>query len=179
VAEFYSNLIPPYNFAQILAMVGKTYNNGLIVVEDNGGYGTSVLEKLSTTSSTRTCSSRQGTVKNPKPGIKTTLSNRPKFLEAMQTRLINSSIAIRSASGSSRNSRASSGTLRPSGPRPPRASTTTPSWRCVWPCTPARACTASMPVGIGEKMEEYSEAFKAEIFDEIKRELAKDAPETG
>ena len=34
------------------------------------------------------------------------------------------------------------------------------------------------PVGIGGDIaEEYSEAFKAEIYDEIKREFAKDSPE--
>ena len=97
VAEFYSNIIKPYNFAHILARVGRTYNNSMIVVEDNGGYGTSIIERLQHDLFYENLyESSQGTSKNPKPGIKTTLSNRPKFLETMQTRLINKSIAIRS-----------------------------------------------------------------------------------
>jgi len=97
VAEFYSNLCPPYNFAQVVAMVGRLYNNAQIVVEDNGGYGTSVLEKLQHEFFYENLfESSQGTNKNPKPGIKTTHSNRPKFLEMIQTRLVNKSMAVRS-----------------------------------------------------------------------------------
>lgn len=97
VAEMYSNIVKPYTFAHIIAQVGRTYNNAMIVVEDNGGYGTSIIERLQHDLFYENLyESSQGMSKNPKPGIKTTLSNRPKFLETMQTRLINKSIAIRS-----------------------------------------------------------------------------------
>lgn len=177
VAEFYSNLIPPYNFAQIVAKVGQTYNNALAVVEDNGGYGTSVLEKLQHDLFYENIfESSQGTSKNPKPGIKTTLSNRPKFLEAMQTRLINKSIAIRSK----RFVKELKGFIW--NPQTKRAEATKgfhdDAILALCLALYARECRMRHgPVGLGEGQEEYTETFKAEIYDEIKRELAKDAPD--
>lgn len=177
VAEFYSNLIPPYSFSQIVAQIGKVYNTALIVVEDNGGYGTSVLEKLVHDHNYENLfESSQGTVKNPKPGIKTTLSNRPKFLEMMQTRLINHSIAIRSR----RFVKELKGFIWNSQTKRAEATKGFHDDAIMAMCLALYARESmgrSNPVGLGEKMEELSESFKAEIFDEIKRELSKDAPE--
>lgn len=177
VAEFYSNTVPPYTFAQILATVAKNYNTALLVVEDNGGYGTSVLEKLVHDffyENLYECS--QGTSKNPKPGIKTTLSNRPKFLESIQTRLINRSIAIRSK----RFVKELKGFIW--NPLTKRAEATKGFHddAIMAMCLALYAREAKhrgSPVGLGDIAEEYSEAFKAEIYDEIKREFAKDSPE--
>jgi phage FluMu gp28-like protein len=177
VAEFYSNLVPPYTFAQILARMAKTYNTALVVVEDNGGYGTSVLEKLiHDFFYDNLYESSQGTVKNPKPGIKTTLSNRPKFLESLQTRLINRSMAIRSK----RFVKELKGFIW--NPLTKRAEATKgfhdDAIMAMCLALYAReSLHRGTPVGLGEAEEEFSEAFKAEIFDEIKRELSKDAPE--
>jgi hypothetical protein len=97
VAEFYSNLSASLHFRTDSCKSSQDLQYALVVVEDNGGYGTSVLERLIHDFFYENLfESSQGTVKNPKPGIKTTLSNRPKFLEALQTRLINRSMAIRS-----------------------------------------------------------------------------------
>jgi hypothetical protein len=176
VAEFYSNLVPPYTFAQILARVAKTYNTALVVVEDNGGYGTSVLEKLIHDFFYENLyESSQGTVKNPKPGIKTTLSNRPKFLEALQTRLINRSMAIRSK----RFVKELKGFIW--NPLTKRAEATKGFHddAIMGMCLALYARESlhrGSPVGMSDAIEEFSEAFKAEIFDEIKREFSKDAP---
>ena len=96
MAEFYSNECPPHNFAQILAIVGKTYNDALVVIEAQNT-GLAVLEKLQHEfwyENLYECA--QGTNKNAKKGIKTVTGNRHKFLEALQTRLLNRSLAIRS-----------------------------------------------------------------------------------
>jgi hypothetical protein len=96
MAEFYSNECPPHNFSQIVAMVGKTYNNALIVVESMGA-GLVVLEKLEREFYYENVyESTQGTGKQTKRGLKTLAGNRSKILEALQTRLLNRSIAIRS-----------------------------------------------------------------------------------
>jgi hypothetical protein len=177
VAEFYSNLCPPYNFAQIVAMVGRTFNNAFIVVEDNGGYGTSVLEKLQhDLFYDNLYESSQGTVKNPKPGIKTTQQNRPKFLEALQTRLINRSMAVRSR----RFVKELKGFIW--NPLTKRAEAT----KGFHDDSILAMCLAlyaregkmrNMPVGMGEAQQEMTETFKAQIYEDIKRELSKDAPD--
>ncbi len=96
VAEFYSNTVPIHNFAQVLAMVGRTFNNALIIVESQGA-GLAVLEKLQHEFYYENLYyTVQGSSKRPIAGIKTSMQSRPKFLETMQTRLINEGIAIRS-----------------------------------------------------------------------------------
>lgn len=46
VAEFYSNTIPTYNYAQILSKVGTSYNHALMVLERNSNITTlDILEK--------------------------------------------------------------------------------------------------------------------------------------
>lgn len=95
VAEFYSNVCPPHNFAQILAMVGKQYNHAVIIVE-SASAGLTVLEKLEHELNYDNIFESAGSGKQTYKGIKTSKASRPKFLETMQTRLINESIAIRS-----------------------------------------------------------------------------------
>lgn len=175
VAEFYSNLIPPYNFAQILATVGKNYNTALIVVEDNGGYGTSVLERLIHDHNYENLfESSQGQNKNPKPGIKTTLSNRPKFLETLQIRLINRSLAIRSQ----RFVKELKGFIWNSQTKRAEATKGFHDDAIMAMCLALYAReTMGRGMAAGFVEEQYTETFKAEIFDEIKRELSKNAPD--
>lgn len=178
VAEFYSNLCPPYNFAQVLCMVGRLYNNAQIVVEDNGGYGTSVLEKLTHEFFYENLfESSQGTNKNPKPGIKTTHSNRPKFLETIQTRLVNKSIAIRSR----RLVKELKGFIWNTATKRAEATKGFHDDAIMALCLALYAKESrnrSFPVGMGENEEKYTETYKAEIYEEIKKELSKDSPDT-
>lgn len=177
VAEFYSNLCPPYNFAQVVAMIGRLYNNGQIVVEDNGGYGTSVLEKLQHDffyDNLFECS--QGSNKNPKPGIKTTHSNRPKFLEMIQTRLVNKSIAVRSK----RFVKELKGFIWNTQTKRAEATKGFHDDAIMSMCLALYAREAknrSNPIGAIDGGESYSETFKAEIFEDIKNELSKSSPE--
>jgi hypothetical protein len=177
VAEFYSNVCPPYNFSQVISMVGRLYNNAQIIVEDNGGYGTSILEKLQHEFSyDNLFESSQGTNKNPKPGIKTTLSNRPKFLEMLQTRLINRSIAIKSK----RIVKELKGFIWNMQTKRAEATKGFHDDAIMALCLALYARetrTRSNPVGIGEVENKYTEAYKAEIYEEIKQELAKASPE--
>lgn len=175
VAEFYSNLCPPHNFAQILSMVGQTYNGATIVVESQSA-GLTILEKLQHEFYyDNLFESSQGSVKNLKPGIKTTQSNRPKYLSTMQTRLINHSIAIRSR----RFVKELKGFIFNPQTKRAQASKGFHDDAIMALCLALYArdsLNRSAPVGSTNE-EEYTEAFKAEIFDEIKRELSKDAPE--
>jgi hypothetical protein len=175
VAEFYSNICPPHNFAQILAMVGQTYNSATVVIESQSA-GLTILEKLQHEFYyDNIFESSQGSVKNLKPGIKTTQSNRPKYLSTMQTRLINHSIAVRSR----RFVKELKGFIFNPQTQRAEASKGFHDDSIMGLCLALYARDSlqrSIPVGATNE-EEYSEAFKAEIHEEVKRELAKDAPE--
>ncbi len=168
VAEFYSNTCPPHNFAQILAMVGKTYNNAQIVVESMGA-GLTVLEKLAHDFFyDNIFESSQGTNKNPKPGMKTTQSSRPQLLETMQTRLINNSIAIRSK----RFVKEIKGFIWDTQTKKAKATKGFHDDAIMALCFALHVRNLrhrNAPIGMTE--ETYTEAFKAEIYDEIKKEL--------
>lgn len=98
VAEFYSNLIPPYLFAQVINEIAIYYNHAVVVVE-NLAAGSSVLSNLQHTcfydnlyiEPTTTKTSRANT-----PGIKVTISNRPALLEGIQHGLMNKTLNINS-----------------------------------------------------------------------------------
>ena len=176
VAEFYSNIVPPHNFSQILSMVGRTYNGALIVVESQNA-GLTVLEKLIhdlAYDNLFECS--QGASlksKNTQPGIKTTRANRPKFLETMQTRLIAHSMAIRSR----RFVKELKGFIFNAQTKRAEASKGFHDDAIMAMCLALYVRGASnRNVPIGYEDEDMTEAFKAEIYEEIKRELSKDAP---
>jgi len=97
VAEFYSNLIPPYLFAQVINEVSLYYNHALVVVE-NMGPGGAVLSNLQHELFYDNLFYENGTSKSKalKPGIRMNLTNRPVFLEAMQHRLMNGTIRVNS-----------------------------------------------------------------------------------
>jgi hypothetical protein len=95
VAEFYSNKIPPYIFAQVVNEVGIYFNHALAIIE-NMGPGGAVLSNLQhELSYDNIYFEKQG--KNPAPGVRMTLSNRPLILEALQRRLMNENIGVNSS----------------------------------------------------------------------------------
>lgn len=177
VAEFYSNICPPHNFAQVVASIGRLYNNALIIVESQSA-GLIVLNKLQHDFFYENLfeSSQGGNSKTTMPGIKTSRSSRPKFLETMQTRLINESIAIKSRrfvkelkgfvwNGQTKRAEATKGFHDDA---------------IMALCLALYAREdkiRSMPMALGENEEEYTEKFKAEIYDDIKRELSKATPD--
>ena len=94
VAEFYSNIVPPNAFAQILREISIYYNNALLVVE-NMGPGIAVLNTLQNHLyyDNLYFETKKG---NSKPGIRMGQVNRPLFLEALQNKLINQSMRVNS-----------------------------------------------------------------------------------
>lgn len=95
VAEFYSNIIVPHELAQVLNEVGVYYNNSLIVVE-NMGPGGAVLSNLQHTLFYDNLYFENSKV-NQKPGVKIGMVNRPLYLESLQNRLLNQTMRINSA----------------------------------------------------------------------------------
>jgi hypothetical protein len=175
VAEFYSNLCPPHNFAQVLAMVGRTYNSAVIIVESQNA-GLMVLEKLQhELAYDNLFESTQGTGKTSQIGIKTTVSNRPKFLETMQTRMLNESMAIRSR----RLVKELKGFIWNREKKKAEATKGFHDDAIMALCLALYARDSRnrfVPAGY-DSGEELTESFKAEIFDNIKHELTKDAPD--
>ena len=173
VAEFYSNTCPPHIFAQIVVQTAKIYNTALVVVESQSA-GLAVLNKLQHDFYYENIfRTTQG--KSEKPGIKTTSANRPMFLEALQTRLLNSSIAIRSK----RFIKELKTFIYNKTTRKAQASKGFHDDAIMALCLSlyARDIVArQVPIGY-EHPEEMTEAFKAEIFENIKAELEKNSLE--
>lgn len=94
VAEFYSNLVPPNVFAQILNQIGIYYNTATVVVENNA-IGSAVLNALSNDMGYEALY-YESKKASSKLGVKVSPSNRPVLLEALQNRLMNGSVRINS-----------------------------------------------------------------------------------
>lgn len=175
VAEFYSNTCPPYTFAQILAMTGISYNNALIVVEAQGP-GLTVVDRLQhDLFYPNLYQSMQPGSKLERIGIKTTSHNRSSLLEAMQTRIINSSVLLRSR----RLIKELKGFIWNPQTKRAEASKGFHDDGILSLCFALYARetrTRRMPVGFGNQPEEQ-ERFKIEILEQIKEELRKNAPE--
>ena len=95
VVEFYSNLIIPHEFSQVINEVATFYNNALVVVE-NMGPGTAVLSALQHTLYYDNLYFENNKTANAKPGIKIGQSNRSLYLESLQNRLTNQTVRINS-----------------------------------------------------------------------------------
>lgn len=94
VAEFYSNSVPPYIFSQVINEIGIYYNHALAVVEGNGAGGAVLSNLKDELHYDNLYYDSQS--KNPKPGIKVTVANRPVILESLQHRLMNGNMQINS-----------------------------------------------------------------------------------
>jgi len=94
VAEFYSNLVPPNVFAQIINQIGIYYNTATVVVENNA-VGSAVISSLGNDLGYEALY-YENKKTSLKIGIKMTPSNRPVLLEALQSRLMNGSVRINS-----------------------------------------------------------------------------------
>lgn len=95
VAEFYSNTIPPYKFAQVLKQTGELYNTALIVVENSMGPGQAVCDRLQHTLSYENMYFTQN-VSRDRIGVNMTKNVRPVICEAMQMCILNRLVKIRS-----------------------------------------------------------------------------------
>ena len=94
VAEFTSNTVPPYVFAQIIALVGNYYNTALVAVE-NGGPGLAVIEKLKQSLYYENLFYHQ-IRSSEKAGVTVTRTTRPLILESLQNYMQNNTVKIHS-----------------------------------------------------------------------------------
>jgi hypothetical protein len=95
VAEFYSNLVPPHIFAQIINQIGIYYNTATVVVENNA-IGGAVLNSLVNDLGYEGIYYEHKKGIASKPGIKVGSANRSVLLESMQHRLVNGTTKVNS-----------------------------------------------------------------------------------
>ena len=94
VAEFYSNTIKPYQFAQVLHQTGIFYNTALVVVESNGP-GAATLSRLQHNLHYENLYyTLEGN--KEKAGLMSNSKTRPLFVETLQTCLYNDLVKIKS-----------------------------------------------------------------------------------
>jgi len=96
VGEFYSNIILPHEFAQVIKEIAIYYYNALVVVE-NMGPGGAVLSALQHTHFYDNLFFENLKSANAKAGIKMGVHNRTLFLEALQNKLSNGTVLINSS----------------------------------------------------------------------------------
>jgi hypothetical protein len=95
VAEFYSNLVPPHIYSQIIHQIGYYYNTALVVVENNA-IGGAVVGMLQNDLAYENLHYETKKVVVNTPGIKVQVANRSVFLESFQQRLHNNTARINS-----------------------------------------------------------------------------------
>lgn len=95
VAEFYSNIITPYEFAQVIYELAILYNNALLIIEEMSA-GLSVINTLQNELYYDNFYYANPDSKSPRVGIKTTVANRPLILTSFQTAILQKSIKINS-----------------------------------------------------------------------------------
>ena len=97
VAEFYSCVITPNPYAQVLEQIGRYYNTALIVVETNGvGSAVASALQLGLGYDNLYYSKTKGNANMDKPGIKIGPGNRNSYLEALQNRLMAGTLLLNS-----------------------------------------------------------------------------------
>jgi hypothetical protein len=94
VAEFYSNLVPPNVFAQIINQIGIYYNTATVAVENNA-IGGAVISCLSNDMGYEAIY-YEARKTSARLGIKVGPSNRPILLESMQSRLMTGAVRLNS-----------------------------------------------------------------------------------
>ena len=95
VAEFYSNNITPYEFAQIIYELALLYNNAFLVIEDMAS-GLAVINTLQNELYYDNFYYHNPDSKNARVGIKTNVATRPLILTSFQTAVLQKSLKINS-----------------------------------------------------------------------------------
>lgn len=177
VAEFYSNLVPPYIFAQIINEIAIYYNNALVIIE-NMGPGGAVLSNLQHELfyDNLYCEAPASkSAKSIKPGVKTTTANKPVFLEAMQHRLMNGTIRINSRRFVSElTTFIYNAQTRKAEPSPKGKHDDAIMALCL-AIYVRDSVMRDIPMG-AEIPKELASPFKTSVYEEIKREILEGAP---
>ena len=178
VAEFYSTTCPNHFFSQVVASVGIMYNHALVVVEDEAN-GKTVLNRLQFTHAyDNIYYTMQG--KSEKIGIKTTKSSRPMFLEALRSRLLTKSMAIRSKRlvHELKHLIKNPLTKKIEAAKGYHDDATIAMCLAVFVRDSLNQYNPIIPTADGQAMpEEMTERYKAQVYEQIKAELHKGAPE--
>lgn len=172
VAEFYSNTIPPHIFAQIINEIGYFYNTALIVVE-NANQGVAVCSSLQHDLAYENLyyeDSKQNT-----PGIKQGKTKRALLLQALQQRLLNGTVKINSLRFANELNTFifNPNTKKAEAQKGKHDDAILSMAICLYV---RDAQLRNIPVG-AEVPEEMMHIYRSEIYEEIKQEIMKDAPE--
>lgn len=172
VAEFYSNTIPPHIFAQIINEMGYFYNTALVAVE-NANQGVAVCSALQHDLAYENLyyeDSKQNT-----PGIKQGKTKRALLLQALQQRLLNGTVKINSLRFANELNTFifNPNTKKAEAQRGKHDDAIMSMGICLYV---RDAQLRNIPVG-AEVPEEMMNIYRNEVYDEIKQEIMKDAPE--
>jgi len=173
VAEFYSNSIPPNVFAQIVNQIGILYNHAKVVIESMGA-GLSVLSRLQHDFGYDNLHMEvQG--KREKLGVKMTRTNRPMFLESMQSKLLNEKILVKSRRfvEELKTFVYNKATLKAEASKGFHDDTIIAMALAL---SIRDGMMRHLPVGV-EISKEMTDSFRTEVFEDIKAELMRGAPE--
>jgi hypothetical protein len=172
VAEFYSNTIKEHIFAQICAHVGTMYNTALIVVESEK-CGLTVLSKLEHDLHYENLYFTDGKY----AGIKTTSKTKPLYLETLQTRLITKTMIVRSRRfiHELKNFIYNKATKKVETHKGYHDDAILAMCICLY-VRDLQIRTSPIVSG-GDIPEELTEKYKAEIYEDIKKELNRDVSE--
>jgi hypothetical protein len=172
-AQFYSNNCPLHIFSQIVAQVGMMYNLALCVVEKEK-CGLTVLSKLEHDLDYENLYYDENHI----AGLKTTKNSRPMLLETLQTRLLMKSIIIRSRRTvyELKHFIFNKATKKAEAPKGYHDDSI---MSLCFALFLREIQGRSAPIaGDGMLPEEMTETFKAQVYEEIKKELERGSPET-
>lgn len=96
VAEFYSNTIPKYKFAQVISQTGKMYNGCQVVVENSMGPGTALIERLEQDFQYDNLYYGENKTGTNRAGINTNKTIRPLCMDTLQTCMLSKIVKVRS-----------------------------------------------------------------------------------
>lgn len=172
VAEFYSNTIPPHIFAQVINEIGYFYNTALIAVE-NASQGVAILSNLQHDLAYENLYYDDS--KQSAPGIKQGKTKRALLLQALQQRLLNGTAKINSYRFANELNTFifNSHTKKPEAQRGKHDDAIMALAICFYV---RDTQLRQIPVG-AEIPEEMMNIYRSEVYDEIKKEIMRDAPE--
>ena len=174
VGEFYSNNIPPNVYSQIIHRVGIYFNTAMVVVENNA-VGSAIASNLELGLAYENLYYEAKASKTPKVGVTMGPKNRPVYLEALQNRLLNGTIGVNSRrfvdelktfvfNAKSKKAEAQKGKHDDA------------IMAMAIALHTLDEMVHDMPVGV-ETTTEMGNIYSTEVYDEIRAEILRDAPE--
>jgi hypothetical protein len=176
VAEFYSNKIPPYVFAQVVNSTGIFYNTARVVVENMHSSGGMVIGALQNELMYENLYyDQKKSARSMEAGIKTGPGNRPMVLQTLQSRILEGKVEINSLRliHELKTFRFNAAKKRAEADKGRHDDAIMALAIAIYIRDQSMR---GIPVG-AEMPKELMDAFKTEVFEEIKKELKEGAPE--